>query len=81
MTITWPALAAGFVAILVGVLIMIFRKFLARSSAGIQENMYGELGRKAAEKSTPGRMRNVGIVFVIVGGLCVLASIFLKLQS
>ncbi|GEO97038.1 hypothetical protein KTU01_31610 [Kocuria turfanensis] len=67
MEMFWPPVIIGPVAIIIGVLIVTFRKSLASGTAEAQRAMFGRFGELVANQSRPSGALIAGIGFILIG--------------
>jgi hypothetical protein len=69
------SLIIGVFFVLYGVTVVVLRVRFTRFAKKLESNMYGALGRRVAERFTPGFIATIGCFFIVfgAGGLVSLA--------
>lgn len=66
-TSTLVPLVGGAIAIVVGIVLIVFRKSIAAINARVQREAMGKVGEQVASSSTPLWVAVPGIVFIAIG--------------
>ena len=77
MEIFWPPVIIGPVAIIIGILIVRYRKSLASGTAEAQRAMFGRFGEFVASQSRPSGALIAGIGFIVIGVAALLMGLFI----
>ena len=77
MEIFWPPIIIGPVAIIIGILIVRYRKSLASGTAEAQRAMFGRFGEFVASQSRPSGALIAGIGFIVIGIAAILMGLFI----
>lgn len=75
MHVFLPAFLIGILAILVGILALIFRARIAAANARGNRRLFGDAGERVAQASTPGQAALVGAIAVALGIALIILSI------
>ncbi|MEX5296640.1 hypothetical protein QYM41_15285 [Kocuria sp. CPCC 205268] len=77
MEIFWPPVIIGPVAIIIGILIVRFRKSIVSGTAEAQRAMFGRLGEFVASQARPSGALIPGIAFIVIGVAAILMGLFI----
>jgi hypothetical protein len=75
MEIMWPAVIAGIVMIIAGIIIILNKKRLASGIAEAQRVAFGSLGEKFADQARPSGALAAGIGFVCIGVIAIIMGL------
>jgi len=75
MHIFLPPLLIGALAILLGILGLVFRNRIASANARGNRRFFGDAGERVAQSSTPGQTVLVGILMIGIGVMLIIFSL------